>query len=133
MALMVMVALAAVAGLVYTVSLATTGDDEASQALPEYVDRLIPNSGDEVLTQSAVGIDVATGYDAYLIVNGTEVQTEDAGLVKDLGLGLVQYQPGQGKLIESLNPEKNCVTAMIWRQIDGQETAEPFNWCFTAA
>ncbi|MCZ7631056.1 MAG: hypothetical protein M5U19_19320 [Microthrixaceae bacterium] len=97
------------------------------------MDRLIPASGDEVLSQSEVGVDLAVGYDAYLIVNGTEIRSEADGLVSDPGLGLVRFQPGEGKPVESLAPEKNCVIAMVWPQADGRDAAEPVSWCFTAA
>lgn len=128
----VLVAVAMV-GLFFTVRLAVTGDANTSAALPDSVDRLIPASGDEVLTQSEVGIDLAVGYDAYLIVNGNEVRSEADGLVKDLGLGLVKFQPGDGKPVESLIPEKNCVIAMVWPQAEGEDSAEPVSWCFNAA
>jgi len=123
----------ALTGLVFTARAAVTGDSNTSLALPDSVDRLIPDSGDEVLAQSAVGVDLATGFDAYLIVNGTEIRTEADGLKKDLGLGLVTFQPGEGTQVESLLPEKNCVIAMVWPQSEGEEAAEPVNWCFGAA
>ncbi len=80
-----------------------------------------------------MGVDLATGYDAYLIVNGTEIRDESDGLTKDLGLGLVTFQPGAGTPISSLDADKNCVIAMVWARSDGPETAAPVNWCFTAA
>ncbi len=123
----------AIAGLVVTVRLAVTGESNTSAALPDSVDRLIPESGDEVLAQADVGIDLAVGYDAYLILNGTEIRSADDGLVKDLGLGLVSFQPGPGKKVETLNPEKNCVIAMVWPQTEGEDSAEPVSWCFNAA
>ncbi len=132
-ALLILVVLIAMAGLVFTVSLATTGNDNTSAALPDSVDRLIPGSGDEVLAQSPLGVDLANGYDAFLIVNGVEIKTQEDGLSKNLGLGLVQFQPGPGKPIESLNPEQNCVVAMVWQQSEGEEAAEPVSWCFSAA
>ena len=132
-ALLTLVVLIAMAGLVFTVSLATTGNDNTSAALPDSVDRLIPGSGDEVLAQSPLGVDLANGYDAFLIVNGVEIKTQEDGLSKNLGLGLVQFQPGPGKPIESLNPEQNCVVAMVWQQSEGEEAAEPVSWCFSAA
>ncbi len=123
----------AIVGLYFTVRLAVTGESDASAALPDSVDRLIPASGDEVLTQSEVGVDLATGYDAYLIVNGTEIRSEADGLTKDLGLGLVTFSPGEGKPVESLLAERNCVIAMVWPQTDGEDAAEPVSWCFNAA
>jgi hypothetical protein len=124
--------LLALAGLVFTVRWAVTGENNTSSALPESVERLIPESGSEVLTQSSVGVDLAVGYDAYLIINGTEVRSEEEGLVKDMGTGLITYQPGADGMAE-LVPEKNCVIAMVWKQEEGQKYAEPVSWCFTAS
>ena len=123
----------ALVGLVLTVRLATTGNDSTSESLPEFVDRLIPASGSEVLRQAGVGIDVAAGYDASLIINGTEIRTAEDGLVKDLGTGLIQFVPGPGKPVEALNPEKNCALALVWKQSEGEDTAQPVSWCFTAS
>ncbi len=80
-----------------------------------------------------MGIDVAAGYDAYLIINGTEIRTAEDGLVKDLGTGLIQFVPGPGKPVEALDPEKNCALALVWKQSEGEDTAQPVSWCFTAS
>lgn len=122
----------ALAGIFFTGKAATTGLDAASEGLPDSVDRLIPASGDEVLRQSQVGIDVASGYDAYLIVNGVEIRTAEDGLIKDLGTGQVLIQPGKGKTIESLHEGRNCVVAMVWESLQTESTASPVSWCFDA-
>ncbi|MGI9578438.1 MAG: hypothetical protein ACR2OH_09585 [Microthrixaceae bacterium] len=132
-AIAAIVIIGAIVGMVFTFRLAVTGDGNTSQALPDSVDRLIPASGDEVLSQSEIGVDLATGFDAYLIVNGTEIRDEADGLKRELGLGTVTYQPGVGKPVEALQPDKNCVIAMVWPQHDGPDSAEPLSWCFTAA
>ena len=131
--IMVVLVLGALFGLVLTVKNATTGNDATSESKPDYVDRLIPASGSEVLRQAAVGVDVAAGYDAYLIINGTTVRSPKDGLSKDLGTGLIQYTPGPGRPVEELNAEKNCVLAMVWKQAEGEKTAKPVSWCFTAS
>jgi hypothetical protein len=123
----------ALVGLVFTVKAATTGNDSTSSSKPEFVDRLIPESGSEVLRQSGVGIDVAAGYDAYLIINGKEIRTAKDGLVKDLGTGLLQFTPGPGKPVEALDAERNCALALVWKQSEGEKTAKPVSWCFTAS
>ena len=116
--------LGALIGLVLTFQAATTGNDRTSESKPEFVDRLIPESGAEVLRQSGVGIDVAAGYDAYLIINGTEIRTAEDGLIKDLGTGLIQFIPGEGRPVTALNPERNCALAMVWKQSEGEKTAQ---------
>lgn len=119
-------------GLFFTGKAAVTGGNEASNALPDVVDRVVPPSGAEVPRQSQVGIDVADGHDAYLQINGVEVRTAEDGLVKDLGTGLVQFQPGPGRPVEELNAGQNCVVAFVYDQLDGPDTAQPVSWCFEA-
>jgi len=132
--------LAAVVGLmVVIVNNAVTGNDSVSSVRPASIDRLIPASGAQILRQGQVGVDLAVGYDAYLIVNGVEIRnqaTEDDpdGLVKSLTSDgyTITYAPGPGKRVESLVPDTNRVTAMVWRQADGPSTATPTYWTFTA-
>lgn len=124
--------LCALVGIFFTGKAATTGLDSASGSLPDQVDRLIPESGAEVLRQSQVGIDVAAGHDAYLIINGVEVKSAEDGLIRDLGTGLVLLQPGPGKAIEVLNEGRNCVIAMVWDQLENEKSAVPVSWCFNA-
>ena len=134
------VLLAVVVGLmVYIVNNAVTGND-ASAVKPASVERLIPGSGAEILRQGQVGVDLANGYDAYLIINGVEIRNqatgEDAdGLSKVLtpsGL-TVTYTPAPGRRIEQLETDVNQVTAMVWRQTDGPSTASPVYWTFSAS
>ena len=122
----------AVVGIFFTGRMAITGGNETSGALPDSVDRLIPASGSEVLRQSQVGIDVADGFDAYLQINGVEVRTAEDGLIKDLGTGLILFQPGPDRPVEELNPNQNCVTAFVFDQLEGPTTAQPVTWCFQA-
>ena len=126
------VVVGALVGLFFTGRAAVTGNANTSKALPDSVNRLVPDSGAEVLRQSKVGVDVANGYDAYLIINGKEIKTEKQGLTKDLGVGLVQFQPGPDTEIPSLQAEKNCVIAMVYKQVDGPKEAKPVFWCFNA-
>ncbi len=127
MALLIVVS---IAGIVVAVTIASTGGDRTSEVLPEYVDRLEPTSGSQILQQSTVGIDVADGYDAFLIVDGKEIKTPADGLIKQLSTGIVQFTPGAGRPVESLPSGRNCVTAMVWLAKDGERTAKPTNWCF---
>lgn len=130
--LMVLLIVGALAGLFFVGREAVTGTDSTSDALPSSVERLVPASGDEVLVQAQVGLDLADGYDAYLILNGEEIRTAEDGLIRGLGNGLIVYQPGPGKPVESLNSGQNCVVAMVWDVLETPETAEPVSWCFQA-
>ena len=132
--LMTLLLIGALVGLVVTVVvLAPTGNDSTSVTKPESVERLIPASGDEVLRQASVGVDLAAGYDAYLIINGVEIRSAADGLSKDLGTGRVEFTPGEGKPVTALQPEQNCVVAIVWKQSEGPDRSEPVSWCFDAA
>lgn len=122
----------ALVGLFYTGRIAVTGTDSTSGNLPETVDRLMPVSGGNVPRQSPVGIDVADGHDAYLVINGIEVRDASDGVMRDLGTGLIRFQPGPGLPIESLEDGDNCILAYVWDRLEGEATAQPVSWCFTA-
>lgn len=135
--LIIAVTLGIVAYLLWYINAnAVTGDQSTSLSKPSYVLRLIPTSGASVLVQDRVGIDLANGYDAYLNLNGIEIRNvvvdpEADGLVRS-GTGTISYQPADGHRVEQLASGENCVTAFIWKQEDGRDTAKPLRWCFTA-
>jgi hypothetical protein len=127
-----LVIVGALVGLFYTGRWAVTGPDSTSGSLPDSVERLIPASGSEVLRQSQVGLDVAEGYDAYLVVNGVEIRTAEDGLIKDLGTGLILFQPGPNTPVESLNQGENSVVAYVFDEREGPTVAQPVSWRFEA-
>lgn len=122
--------------LIWVVQSAVTGDENTSESKPAFVERLIPESGSQVLAQTTVGIDLSVDYDATLTINGVTVDTvvdriEGNGLHKVPELGLVEFQPGPGKIIESLRKgERNNVIALVWKRSDSQATAQPVAWTF---
>ncbi len=124
--------------LVYVYNNSVTGDNETSESAPSYVERLIPASGTSVLRQSQVGIDLQTGYDGYLNINGVDIKNTVTtaggdGLHKTLTVGLITYTPLPGNRIPLLKAGQNCITAEVWKQTDGPSTATPIYWCFMAA
>lgn len=120
------------AGIGLAGTMAVTGSDTAEDGLPAFVDRVFPLPGAEVPRQSLVGIDVAEGFDAYLVVNGNELRTTDDGLIRDLGTGVVQFQPAPGMVIEAFEPGENCVLAFVWNQLEQETSAVAVPWCFEA-
>lgn len=92
---------------------------------------LVPGSGDKVLVQSKVGIVVSPNYEASLVVNGAAIPPDQ--IDPPLNPGEVLFQPGPGKVIERLLPDRNCVTAKVWRRDLGPDTAASRDWCFRAS
>ena len=122
--------------VVYAAQSAITGDESTSQSKPSFVERLIPESGSEVLSQAVIGIDLAVEYDAELVINGTTISAEvdrieGNGLHKVPEVGLIEFQPGPGKVVESLRKgERNNVIALVWKRSDGPANKVPVAWTF---
>ncbi len=111
--------------------LADTDDNDVSVTGNAVVDELIPPRNAEVLAQETVGIDLAIGYDARLVVNGVAIPREQIRHLPNLNR--FTFRPGQDKAIERLQAEQNCVQATYWRQEVGPDDADTISWCFTAS
>lgn len=97
----------------------------------EAIVALVPTEGADVLRQSSVGIQVATGYRAGLIVNGITIPEDQ--LSGDPGLGQFYFTPGAGQVIESLQGSQNCVVATFYPAAAGPAESQSVRWCFSAA
>jgi hypothetical protein len=130
-------AVAATALLVWAANNSTAGSANTSESKPDYVLRLIPDSGSQVLRQATVGLQVRPDYDAYLVINGQVIdnvaaKVGDDGLDKTDSLGLIEYTPAPGKRIEHLEPQLNTIIAFVWKRSDGPSTAKQVAWTITA-
>jgi hypothetical protein len=119
--------LVAIGAIVFAVR--TAGRETGAEVVG--IRTLVPIAGAQVLQQDRVGVVIEPGWDASLTVNGTPIPTDQ--LDKDLDLGQVFYKPGAGKVIESLPPDRNCVTARVWRRALGPDAATARSWCFRAS
>jgi hypothetical protein len=105
------------------------GDEPAVSGSPGVVEHLQPRRGAEVLRQTEIGIDLAPGYEARLILNGTEIPEEELRLVPEQNQAF--YTPGPGRTFETLPSGQNCVTAVAWRSAVGRGPQDlRFEWCF---
>lgn len=136
---MIGLALLALGLIVYAAMDSSTGLDNASEAKPPSVLRFEPPSGSEVLKQATVGIEVKTGYNAYLDINGVTIKTvadtpDGDGLRKIPMNGLyISYTPGPGRKVPALKSERNIVTAYVYKSEEGPASAVPIQWSFNAA
>ena len=142
--LAILAIVAALVALVVVANSATTGSDAASQSLPDEIDRLIPVSGGTILRQETIGIDVADGYTASLVINGVPISnpiqysegTEELvqdGLVFNRETGVITYPPREDGLIERFETGRNCVDATVWKADSEPTNGRTINWCFSAA
>ena len=119
----------AVAGMVIAVNNGRSSPTALTDRDPA-IDGLFPTEGAEVLRQSTVGIDLADGYLASLVVNNQSIPDDQIG--GDPGLGIFTFTPAQGQVLESLAGGQNCVIATYWQAAEGPETSQTLRWCFQA-
>jgi hypothetical protein len=124
---LVALAVAAMAIAISNGRTAPTAQADRSEA----IDAFVPNQGADVLRQSTVGIDVADGYQARLVVNGVNIP--DDQLSGDRGLGQYFFTPGPGLVLESLSGGQNCVLATYWLAAESPDRGQTVRWCFSAA
>jgi hypothetical protein len=106
------------------------GDDPVLQDGDQaVVENLIPGRDAQVPQQSNVGIDLVTGWDAALIVNGVEIPRDQ--LQRTPEIGLTEFTPAPDTAVEALQTGRNCVNAVIWRLQDGRGVNDrSVPWCF---
>ncbi|MGQ0430831.1 MAG: hypothetical protein ACT452_00325 [Microthrixaceae bacterium] len=106
------------------------GDTVLVNGRPDVVERYIPRGGDEALQQAEIGIDLAPGHEAALILNGVSIPTDELRIVREQNQ--VFFAPGAGRTFAALPSGRNCVTAIVWRSADGRGTPSDlsFPWCF---
>ena len=112
------------------VFLATSDEGGGGSPEAQVIESLIPGDGEATLQQGEVGIDLLTGWDASLTVDG--VALPDDQLDKLLDLGLITFTPGEGKAVEFWRAGQSCVTATYWQRATGPEQSFTRSWCFTA-
>lgn len=98
------------------------------------VEEIVPADGSPVaVRQARIGIDLTTGHDAVLVIQGVEIPEDE--LDRNEPLNQVFFQPGAGKTIEELAPGPVTARALIWNELDGEtrEDAHSFTWQFRVA
>jgi hypothetical protein len=122
---------AAAVTMYFAIHLTNTDQDEPADvsAAPKIVEQLIPPKDSQQLRQSELGIDLAPGYEASLIVNGIAIPRDELREVPQQNQ--VFFTPGKGKVIEELEGGQVCVTAIVWASANGRgPNDQSFNWCF---
>lgn len=128
--------------------LTNTGDpDNPIVTQNANIEALIPAPNSEVLRQSQVGIDLASGYQAELVINGTPIPPDQVNVLRDVEnpevssgqaggfdttLNRFLYQPLEGRAVPELKGDENCAVATFWPIADPTDI-DSIEWCFTVA
>lgn len=135
--------------IVFGFRAAVTGRD--AMQLPDAIESIDPGDGDRVLRQTRLFVDLVTGYEAVLVVNGIEIPTvridalsaadgtapqpgEQVVLppvsIYDPGNATIVFQPTEGAPVESLAQGSHEATVIYWRADESRERARQFTWSF---
>lgn len=147
--LVVVIALLGLGSLLVVRGLLTgiTGDDRAP--LPPLIESVdpVPESV-QVLSQSSVFVDLATGHTGVLVIDGVELETvdldelvqPDASPGQQVDLPPVTiYEPGNATLtftpnaaapISQFSEGRHTAEVIYWRIEDGRQRARTFSWTF---
>jgi len=122
---MLAVGLAAVAAAVLVYR-----DSPGASALPAAIQAVEPEPFSNVLLQNDVSVDLGPGYTGTLEINGIPIPEEQLDVF--VGLNKISYEPRDGKIIDDLRADRNCVTVNYWLQEQGEASKQNFTWCFDA-
>ena len=127
------------------VSIAVTGRE--GQGLPIAVESIDPVRGArQVPSQTAIVVDLSTGYTGVLVIDGLELETVNVEDVQNATPGkqvtlppTTIYEPGNATL--TFDPSENAaitdfsqgvhvVTLLYWPLLEGRGSARSFAWTF---
>ncbi len=134
--------------LVRGVLVGITGDERVD--LPTFVESVDPvPEAVQVLNQSNVFVDLATGYTGVLVIDGTELETQNVdelgrvdielGQQVDLppvtifepGNSTLTFTPNAGAPISQFLDGEHIVEVIYWRIDESRQRARSFTWSFT--
>ncbi|MXW42280.1 MAG: hypothetical protein F4138_04890 [Acidimicrobiia bacterium] len=130
-AILGLAALAGATAVILAVLLTDTDSSDITVTGNASIDALIPPRNAEVLSQDNVGIDLVQGYEVRLVLNGIELPRNQIRHSPDINR--YTFRPDQGKAVESLRAEQNCIQATYWHQAMGPSDSTNITWCFTAS
>jgi hypothetical protein len=116
--------LAFAALVIAVVALAPSGEDSG---LPEPLEGIFPASGDAVVRQTAIEIDLPVGYTIELWVDGNPIPPIEIGLVESTGRFV--WQPGPGRIMEQW-PGGDHSARVTWDRSTGRPDPGEYEWRF---
>ena len=136
--------------IIFGFTSAITGTDGVDR--PEAIESVQPvENAVQVLQQDQIIVDLLSGYEARLVIDGVELPTTVIGqsdvdpdvqaqpgqqidlpttAVFDPGNAVISFQPVEGALIETLTEGKHEATVYFWKIEEGPDQASSYSWTF---
>ena len=122
----------ALAAVLAAIAVIIDRGNPGSADLPVAIQEVSPVAGSNVLSQTEVSVDLAVGYTAELEINGIVIPEDELFRVE--ALNQLTYRPREGRVIDQLRADQNCVRVQYWLISEGRSEADPrFDWCFDAS
>lgn len=102
----------------------------SNEPVSAIIESISPGNGDKTLQNGQLSIDLLTGWDASLVIDGKPIP--DDQLKKVPPQGTIVFQPGPDKVLESFPAGQNCVVMTYWQLATGPDTSFSKSWCFTS-
>lgn len=121
----------AFAAIMFAIAILVYLGNPRSTDLPVAIQAVSPVAQSNVLAQSDVVVDLAVGYTGTIDINGVPIPAEEINEAS--ALNQFRFQPGEGKVIERLFPDQNCVRVTYWQIAIGPADSQTYSWCFFAS
>jgi len=128
---LIILSMLALAAAIFAIAVAVDQSNPRSTDLPVAIQAVSPQAGSNVLSQTDVAVDLAVGYTAELEINGIMIPEEQ--LFRVQALNQLSFEPRDGKIIDKLLPDQNCVRVFYWLIAQGPDDKQSYTWCFDAS
>lgn len=128
---LIVVSMLALAAAVFSIAVVVYLRSPRNTDLPAAIQSVEPLPGSNVLSQSDVAVDLAVGYTAELEINGVAIP--EGQLFRTEALNKLSYEPRDGKIVDKLRPDQNCVRVFYWLIASGPSEKQTYTWCFDAS
>lgn len=105
-------------------------EGDSSSPAETVIERVTPDKNDKTLQQGRLTVDLLSGWDGSLVIDGRKIPEDQLDKVREQGT--ISYQPGQGKELEYFPAGENCVTLTYWQIATGPGKSFDRTWCFTS-
>ena len=130
----------------FALSLAVTGDEGAH--LPDQIERIEPLSGaTQTPAQTSVFVDLVSGYEGVLVIDGLELETVDLNELRDptkpgqqitlppttvyeSGNATLTFDPSPESTITTFTQGRHVVQVIYWETVEGRGSARSYSWSF---
>ena len=130
----------------FALSLAVTGDEGAH--LPDQIERIEPLSGaTQTPAQTSVFVDLVSGYEGVLVIDGLELETVDLNELRDptkpgqqitlppttvyeSGNATLTFDPSPESTITTFTQGRHVVQVIYWETVEGRGSARSYTWSF---